>query len=174
MLLVLAVFIINGLSQSPCLDEQYVKLKSKPVDNMSQREYEYFMLKEKNCGESMSQNKQMNIVKDSSEIYVELILANKYRGYMPDCNVYIDDISYGKPPFSGKISTGIHIICLFADSKVKEAGSGDRERMSGAFVKTNVEKGFKTKIIFTYKCNIGVNGKCDENEWYFENDIKKQ
>ena len=37
--------------QSPCDDPQYLELKKKPLNDMSQREYEYFQQKEKDCTE---------------------------------------------------------------------------------------------------------------------------
>lgn len=36
---------------SPCDDPQYVVLKTKPIDQMSAREYEYFQQKDRECGE---------------------------------------------------------------------------------------------------------------------------
>ena len=32
-----------GQEKSPCLDERYINLKKKSLDNMSDREYQYFL-----------------------------------------------------------------------------------------------------------------------------------
>jgi len=37
---------------NPCEDERYLSIKEKELDMMSEREYEYFLLKEKECSES--------------------------------------------------------------------------------------------------------------------------
>lgn len=36
---------------SPCTEERYVNLKEKPLDEMTQREYEYFIRKDQECTE---------------------------------------------------------------------------------------------------------------------------
>ena len=42
---------ISGLiaQESPCEDETYLELKKKKLDKMSEREYEYFTRKDKEC-----------------------------------------------------------------------------------------------------------------------------
>ena len=44
---------LNGSAswQSPCADSLYVALKSRPLDDMSEREYEYFLQKDASCAE---------------------------------------------------------------------------------------------------------------------------
>jgi len=43
-------------SQNPCDDPRYLALKKKNIDSMSQREFEYFMLKEKYCIDDANRN----------------------------------------------------------------------------------------------------------------------
>tara|TARA_R100001440_G_scaffold35908_1_gene54989 strand:+ start:2561 stop:3232 length:672 start_codon:yes stop_codon:yes gene_type:complete len=38
-------------SNNPCFDEKYLELKQLKFDEMSEREFQYFILKEKQCGE---------------------------------------------------------------------------------------------------------------------------
>ena len=40
-----------GLVQNPCNDVRYLQIKNKSLDNMSDREYSYFLQKEKECNE---------------------------------------------------------------------------------------------------------------------------
>jgi hypothetical protein len=141
---------------------------------MSQREYEYFMLKEKYCNEAVFPRKDVSDPTQLETIEIEVNNLTKYRGYIPECNVFIDDISYGKPPYSGKISAGIHTVSLFSESKFQSGRSGDKDRMSSAKLKVIIEKGKITKIIFNYKCDTGGNGKCDDNEWSFDYNILKK
>jgi hypothetical protein len=174
MLFIIAfAFLMNAQSQSPCSDQQYLKLKNKPMDSMSQREYEYFMLKEKYCNEAVFPRKDASDPTQLEIIEIEVNNLTKYRGYVPECNVFIDDISNGKPPYSGKISAGKHTVSLFSESKFQAGGRGDKDRMSSAILKLNIEKGKKTKIIFNYKCDTGKNGECDDNEWGFDYNIIK-
>ena len=65
--LILRVFCIITFCQEPCKDSLYNYLKSVELDSMSQRQYEYFMLKEKYCLEHTSSNqvnKQQNQTDD--------------------------------------------------------------------------------------------------------------
>ena len=39
------------LAQNPCNDERYLQIKNKSLDDMSDREYSYFLQKEKECNE---------------------------------------------------------------------------------------------------------------------------
>ena len=55
-LLSLLIFATPILAQNPCEDSTYLELKKKKLDEMSDREYEYFTQKEKECAE-LSDNK---------------------------------------------------------------------------------------------------------------------
>ena len=50
--LILTIF-VNGQS-NPCEDERYLKIKEKSLDDMSDREYDYFLSAEKKCKEFSS------------------------------------------------------------------------------------------------------------------------
>jgi hypothetical protein len=166
-------FLLNAQPQSPCSDQQYLKLKNKPIDSLSQKEYEYFMLKEKYCNEAAFPRKDASDSTQTGIIEIEVSDLGKYRGYAPDCHVFIDDIFYGKPPYSGKISLGIHTISLFSENNFLGAAKDDKKGISTAKIKVNVEKGNKTKLIFKYKCETGSNHSCDHDEWSFDcNTIK--
>ena len=43
-----------GQQKSPCLDARYVQLKNKQLDEMSDREYKYFLQKDSECSKYMS------------------------------------------------------------------------------------------------------------------------
>ena len=49
-----------GQDKSPCLDERYIELKKKDLDNMSDREYQYFSKKEDQCNQYMLSNKGLS------------------------------------------------------------------------------------------------------------------
>ena len=49
-----------GQEKSPCLDERYIELKNKKLDNMSDREYQYFSKKEDQCNQYMLSNKGLS------------------------------------------------------------------------------------------------------------------
>ncbi len=47
----LLLFIGLAWGQSPCEDPRYLEIKKKSLDEMSQREYAYFIMKEKECND---------------------------------------------------------------------------------------------------------------------------
>ena len=49
---------------NPCKDSLYVLLQRKNIDSLSQREFDYFVLKTKECGEYTQQQKQLKADKD--------------------------------------------------------------------------------------------------------------
>ncbi|GEM_PF-6795535 len=42
------------ISQSACLDPEYLRLKTIPIDSMTPRQYAYFSLKNKECEDAMA------------------------------------------------------------------------------------------------------------------------
>ena len=57
-IILLCVPIISfGQEKSPCLDERYIQLKKKQLDNMSDREYKYFLKKDGECTKYLSGKK---------------------------------------------------------------------------------------------------------------------
>ena len=57
----------TNIAYNPCNDEKYLILKQKNLDDMSDREYEYFLLKEKECYE-FRQSAQLEKRKQSATI----------------------------------------------------------------------------------------------------------
>ena len=49
--------IVFSQQKSPCLDTRYVELKKKKLDEMSEREYSYFLKKDKECSKYLSSKK---------------------------------------------------------------------------------------------------------------------
>ena len=54
--IILLLFIGLAWGQNPCEDPRYLDIKKKSFDEMSDREYEYFMMKEKGCMSYYSSN----------------------------------------------------------------------------------------------------------------------
>ncbi len=44
-------FLAQAPAESPCDDSLYIELRKKSLDQMSQREYEFFLQKDQQCGE---------------------------------------------------------------------------------------------------------------------------
>lgn len=63
-----------SFAQNPCEDQRYIELKRKPFDSMTQREYDYFMLKEKYCNEEKTSIR--DVVHDSGFIIVDIDAIN--------------------------------------------------------------------------------------------------
>ena len=62
----------NLLAQeSPCENETYIELKKKKLDEMSDREYEYFLVKDKQCNEYISnpKNKKSYVPEELRPVY---------------------------------------------------------------------------------------------------------
>jgi len=58
--LLLSTFCLLFANSSPCDDELYVELKKKNINEMSDREYEYFINKDKQCNEYRSPKDNIN------------------------------------------------------------------------------------------------------------------
>ena len=56
----------NNQQYNPCRDKKYLELKEKDLDSMSTREFEYFILKEKECSEYRRTNVNIQKLKPSS------------------------------------------------------------------------------------------------------------
>lgn len=55
-LLFIILIAFSSFSQNPCNDSLYNELKKKDLNTISEREYEYFILKEKLCTEHLGKN----------------------------------------------------------------------------------------------------------------------
>ncbi len=49
---------------SPCKDKLYIELQKKNLDSLSQREYEYFMIKVKECSEFIKLKEKLQTQKE--------------------------------------------------------------------------------------------------------------
>jgi len=70
-LILLSILLIVGslLAQdSPCKDETYLELKKKKLDEMSDREYQYFINKDTQCNEYLNTNRYMENTINSEQI----------------------------------------------------------------------------------------------------------
>mgnify|MGYP001196630272 CR=1 FL=1 len=67
-LLSLLIFATPILAQNPCEDSTYLELKKKKLDEMSDREYQYFLSKDTQCNEYLSSNKNLQSTISSDRI----------------------------------------------------------------------------------------------------------
>jgi hypothetical protein len=100
-------------------------------------------------------------------------MEKNYVGYKPQIGVYIDDIYYGKPLAIVNIKPGVHTVALFEEKAYSEASQNDKKRMNGGMIKIDGEANKVTKILFKYKCDVGINFICNDNEWYFKSEVTK-
>jgi len=81
------------ISTSPCDDRRYNEIKQKDLDEMSDREYDYFMLKEKQCSDFDVSLKSVDRKKKSSfrkkEVYKDDIDVYIYSFTLPDGSIDI-------------------------------------------------------------------------------------
>jgi hypothetical protein len=173
-------------SQSPCDDPRYLALKKKNIDSMSQREFEYFMLKEKYCiddavgrtgGRSLC---TLSVIMDSAVI----------EGKAKEFKVFVDDVEL---PARGQtviypISTGIHKVSLFSLEEIDDFekkinrriltndtphffGIGVMEvrlRQMKNTVKTiSATAGKRITLHYRFTCDTGKTGKCTDDSWIF-------
>jgi hypothetical protein len=158
----------------PCNDIQYLSLKQISLDSMSQRQFEYFMLKEKQCGDIRG----VTIMQaDSATINVAILNLNKYKiefstdwtRKVRDVRIFVDNIPIGKPPTAVcRVCPGQHTVSLFSKGEIEIDGPRDRARMNTGVITIEVASGSTTYVDFDFVCAIGGNLECDGNEWHFE------
>ena len=68
-LLSLLIFSTPILAQNPCEDSTYLELKKKKLEDMTDREYEYFTRKDKDCTSFLNDNPKLDEVKKASIDY---------------------------------------------------------------------------------------------------------
>jgi len=169
--------------QSPCDDPRYLELKKKPLDAMSQREFEYFMVKEKYCAEET----QKNAVRLCSLVVV--IDSAVIDGKEKDMRVFVDDVEMS-PVFKRNVvavSPGIHRISLFSlteiddfekkinrrimtnENKSYNYGIGVMEaklkQMKNTVKAINAPAGGRLTIHYRFTCDTGKTGKCTDEGW---------
>ena len=59
-ILLLSFTIIYAQDFNPCEDKMYINIKKKKLDNMSDREYNYFLTTDKDCKNFLRQNKDIS------------------------------------------------------------------------------------------------------------------
>ena len=64
LILLLTLTMILGQTTSPCDDELYLELKSKKLDELSEREYNYFISKDTQCNQYLSSNTSNQLLTD--------------------------------------------------------------------------------------------------------------
>lgn len=62
--------------ENPCTDSLYVALKSKSLDEMSEREYEYFMRKDADCSEYQRSRMMTHPAEKSAEAAEKAVQSN--------------------------------------------------------------------------------------------------
>ena len=58
----IAFSFLHSQETNPCQNERYLKLREKKLDEMSQREYEYFLKYDEECSKSQAPNHKKNIL----------------------------------------------------------------------------------------------------------------
>jgi len=188
---ILFVCAISALlfSQSPCDDPRYVALKKKNLDSMTQREFEYFMLKEKYCIDDAGRTGgriqcTLSVVIDSA------VVEGKAKYF----KVFVDDVEL---PTRGQtvnypITTGIHKVSLFSLEEIDDFekkinrriltndtphffGIGVMEvrlRQMKNTVKTiSAVAGRRITVHYRFACDMGKSGKCSDDSWVFTPEV---
>jgi hypothetical protein len=177
-------------SQNPCDDPRYIALKKKNIDSMSQREFEYFMLKEKYCIDDVSRTSvrspcTLSVILDTAVI----------DGKAKDFKVFVDDVEMAAKGHTVvcPVSSGIHKVSLFSleeiddfekkinrriltnDSKTHFFGIGVMEvrlRQMKNTVKTiSAAMGKRITMHYRFTCDTGKTGKCTDEGWVFTPEV---
>jgi hypothetical protein len=171
-------------SQNPCDDPRYQSLKKKNLDSMTQREFEYYMLKERYCME----NQGHTPANDPCSLHVALDSA-VVDGKNKDFKLYIDDV---ETTLTGKtvicvIPFGVHKVSLFSLEEIDDFekkinrriltndnnnhfyGIGVMEtrlrQMKSTLKTINALPGNKIVIRYKFTCDLGKTGKCTDDGW---------
>jgi hypothetical protein len=182
---ILALFFLCPLvfSQSPCDDPRYLELKKKSIDAMSQREFDYFMLKEKFCIEETGKNGArlctLVVVIDSAVI----------DGKEKEMRIFVDDVETSPVSRSNSIvvTPGIHRISLFSLTDIEDYekkinrriltnenknyfyGIGVMEaklkQMKNTVKAVNAPAGKRMVLHYRFFCDTGKTGKCNDDGW---------
>ena len=62
LLILLTLTMMFGQIPSPCEDELYLELKNKKLDDLSEREYKYFLSKDTQCSQYLSTNSSTQLI----------------------------------------------------------------------------------------------------------------
>lgn len=175
------LFLTSVAQNNPCDDSLYLHLKSIPLEEMTERQYSYFLQKDKYCIENYTS--KAGKVK-STEMCTLEVKADRYTfedsqdQFNPE--VYIDDNRMGIPPQTIIVTSGEHTISLIPSNQIKwEEGkvlkSKSRIAQLYSLVSKNVfHAGKLYRIHFKFVCNEGDNKKCDGNEWTYTTRISEK
>jgi hypothetical protein len=188
---ILFVLALSALlfSQSPCDDPRYLALKKENIDSMSQREFEYFMLKEKYCIDDANRPSSKSQCTLSVTIDSAII-----EGKAHEFKVFVDDVEL---PARGQsviypINAGIHKVSLFSLEEIDDFekkinrriltndtphffGIGVMEvrlRQMKNTVKTiSASSGKRIAMHYRFTCDTGKTGKCTDDGWIFTPEV---
>ena len=176
-------------SQNPCDDPRYVALKRKSLDSMTQREFEYFMLKEKYCIDDASRTTGRSLC-TLSVVIDSAVIDGKAKGF----KVFVDDaeLADGGRTLVCPITPGIHKISLFSLEEIDDFekkinrriltndtphffGIGVMEvrlRQMKNTVKTiYATAGKRVAMHYRFTCDTGKTGKCTDDGWLFTPEV---
>ncbi|CAK0764238.1 hypothetical protein CCP3SC15_300005 [Gammaproteobacteria bacterium] len=188
-------FVVFG--QDPCTDARYIELKSKPLDSMSQREYDYFTFKDKECTKNFK-TMRTDIIEpvapkvepENCQILVTLETIEIER-MERNFRIFIDDVDRGYSPVKVVVAPGFHTVSLFSNLMMDykppifevethgDLGSGfsvsgkddEHIRMISSLVKVEIKPGASKIISYHIGCDLGGNRRCDEDEWFIVYDV---
>jgi len=179
-ILILLSFSVSNAQIDPCQDSLYLYLKSVPLDILTQRQYEYFMQKDKYCLEHFSTSPQLRVKSEQCTLNV---IAETYHfedsqdQFNPE--IFIDDNRLGSSPQTIIIEPGQHTISLIPSKQINfEEGKvlKSRDRISQLYsmvAKYVFKANTSYKINFVFVCNKDDNNKCDKNEWFYKINIQE-
>ena len=117
--------------QNPCEDPRYLDLKKKPLEAMSQREFEYFMLEERYC---IEETQKSSVRPCSLVVTIDTAVIN---GKEKDMRVFVDDVEIS--PVSKRnvvaVPPGLHKVSLFSLEEID-----DYEKKINRRIMTNENK----------------------------------
>lgn len=171
-------------AQNPCEDPRYMELKKKPLDSMTQREFDYYMLKEKYCLEDASKYASTRLC-----TLAVTIDSAKVDGKDKIFKLFVDDVEMNVVPKKATCTVvpGIHKVSLFSLTEID-----DFEKKINRRIMTNENKNFnygigvmeaklhqmkktvktisavagkRISLHYQFTCDNSKTGKCGEDEW---------
>ena len=154
---------------TPCDDSLANALKHKPLDSLSQRQYDYVMLVQKSCAEQISGRAAAK--PDSGWLQVFLGQDDEYntKGFEPFQTIYVDGVLHGTGKVVESLAVGKHRVSLFADEVLQSESGGDKERMLTATTTVEIKPRSTRTIVFTFTCE---EHSCDDNEWAYRTSVR--
>ena len=72
--LLLLIGLAWGQSDNPCEDERYLKLKKKSLEEMTDREYDYFKIKDSECSENKRHKEDLELLQQQQNVQPKVIV----------------------------------------------------------------------------------------------------